>query len=195
MPPLLSDATHDRSADGVPRGPSVATVATPPAASPAASLAASLAAVAHRWLPRVEYRQSSRWTALLPADDVARLLDPATAADVAGAQVWLLTWLPGQGTPLHDHGGSAGAFAVVRGALTEDTVGGPAGAVREVSAELPAGRVRPFGPHHVHRVTNRGTGAAVSVHAYTPGLRQMTTYALEDGALLSTGTERAGIDW
>jgi hypothetical protein len=25
-------------------------------------------------------------------------------------EAWLLTWLPGQGTDWHDHGGSAGAF-------------------------------------------------------------------------------------
>ena len=161
----------------------------------AAAIAASLATVADTWLDRVEFRPGSRWTGLLPADDAAALLDPSLAADLAAAQVWLLTWLPGQGTPLHDHGGSAGAFAVVRGALTEDTVGGPAGAVREVAAELSAGRVRPFGPHHVHRVTNRGTLPAVSVHAYSPGLRSMSTYALEAGVLLHTGTERAGVDW
>ncbi len=183
MTPLLSDAALDPAPGSVTR------------ATSAAAVAASLAAVADAWLPRVEYREGSRWTGLLPAGEAAALLDPSLAADVAGAQVWLLTWLPGQGTPLHDHGGSAGAFAVVRGALTEDTVGGPAGAVREASAELSAGRVRPFGPHHVHRVTNRGTTAAVSVHAYTPGLRQMSTYALEGGVLLHTGTERAGVDW
>ena len=27
-------------------------------------------------------------------------------------EVWLLTWLPGQSTDLHAHGGSAGAFHV-----------------------------------------------------------------------------------
>src|SRR3954447_26114543 len=41
-------------------------------------------------------------------------------------EVWLLTWLPGQGTDLHDHGGSAGAFHVRSGTLTEDTVAVPA---------------------------------------------------------------------
>ncbi len=187
MTPLLSDAAlepaHDTTRDPVTRSTS------------AAAVAAALAAVADAWLPRVAFREDGRWTGLLPADEAAALLDPSPAADVAGAQVWLLTWLPGQGTPLHDHGGSAGAFAVVRGALTEETVGGTAGAVREVPAELSAGRVRPFGPHHVHRVTNRGTVAAVSVHAYTPALRQMSTYALESGVLLHTGTERAGVDW
>ena len=40
----------------------------------------------------------------------------------ADHEVWLLTWLPGQGTDLHDHGGSSGAFHVVSGTLTEDTV-------------------------------------------------------------------------
>ncbi|MGY1698404.1 cysteine dioxygenase [Geodermatophilus sp. SYSU D00766] len=188
MPPLtslLSDAARDQ----------LTTDTTTARTTSAATVAAALAAVAEAWLPRVEYRAESRWTGLLPAEDAAALLDPALAADVAGAQVWLLTWLPGQGTPLHDHGGSAGAFAVVRGTLTEDTVGGPVGAVREARAELTAGRVRPFGPHHVHRVANRGTAAAVSVHAYTPGLRQMSTYDLEGGVLLHTGTERAGVDW
>ena len=34
-------------------------------------------------------------------------------------EVWLLTWLPGQGTEWHDHGRSAGAFVTVRGTLTE----------------------------------------------------------------------------
>lgn len=33
--------------------------------------------------------------------------------------VWLLSWLPGHTTELHDHGDSAAAFTVVRGALTE----------------------------------------------------------------------------
>ncbi|SFO70739.1 Cysteine dioxygenase type I [Geodermatophilus dictyosporus] len=159
------------------------------------ALAAALLAVSDALLPRVEYRESSRWTGLLPAGDAADLLDPSLHADLAAAQVWLLTWLPGQGTPLHDHGGSAGAFAVVGGVVTEDVVGGRPGAVREAATELWAGRVRPFGPHHVHRVTNRGTLPAVSVHVYRPRLTQMTAYRLEAGTLLSTGTEQAGFDW
>ncbi|MGY1714581.1 cysteine dioxygenase [Geodermatophilus sp. SYSU D01106] len=161
----------------------------------AAAVAAALLAAADAWLPRVEYRPSSRWTGLLPTDEAAALVDPSLHDDLAAAQVWLLTWLPGQGTPLHDHGGSAGAFAVVGGVLTEEVVGGPVGAVRQAATELWAGRVRPFGPHHVHRVTNRGTLPAVSVHAYTPRLSSMSTYALEGGVLLRTGTERAGVDW
>ena len=45
----------------------------------------------------------------------------------------------------------------------------------------------------VHRVSDRGTLPAVSVHAYSPGLRSTGTHALEAGVLLHTGTERTGV--
>jgi len=154
-----------------------------------AALAAALAVAEHRWLPLVEYRTESRWSALLPHDAAADVLDPSLHEDLTHAQVWLLSWLPGQGTDLHDHGGSAGAFAVVRGTLSE-RVG-----ARDGAAELSAGRVRHFGPHHVHQVTNHGAEAAVSVHVYTPRLTAMTTYRVEGRVLVRTGTERAGVDW
>ena len=76
-----------------------------------AALAAALAAAEPRWLPLVEYRAESRWSAPLPRDAAADVLDPSLHDDLARAQVWLLSWLPGQGTALHDHGGSAGAGA------------------------------------------------------------------------------------
>ena len=161
----------------------------------AAGLAAALAAAAPRWQHLVEYRRESRWTRLLPAAEAADVLDPALHADLADAQVWLLSWLPEQGTPLHDHGTSAGAFSVVQGTLTERVVGAGRSSVRESVAELGAGRIRHFGPHYVHQVTNAGTEAAVSVHVYTPGLAWMNTYRVDGPTLVRTGTERAGVDW
>jgi len=161
----------------------------------AAGLAVALAAAAPHWLDLVEYRPESRWTHLLPTDDAAWLLDPDLHADLAGAQVWLLSWLPEQGTPLHDHGTSAGAFTVVRGTLTERVVGAGRNSVQESTSELEAGRVRHFGPHYVHQVTNAGLEAAVSVHVYTPSLAWMNTYRVDGPALVRTGTERAGVDW
>ena len=55
--------------------------------------------------------------------------------------MWLLSWLPDQGTPLHDHGTSAGAFAVVDGTLTERIVAaGRDGVARDADDLLrPAG--------------------------------------------------------
>lgn len=161
----------------------------------AAGLAAALAAAAPRWLHLVAYRPSSRWTHLLPATDAAEVLDPDLHADLAGAQVWLLSWLPDQGTPLHDHGTSAGAFSVVRGSLTERVVAAGRSGVHENTAELTAGRVRHFGPHYVHQVVNTQAEPAISVHVYTPGLAWMNTYRIDGPALVRTGTERAGVDW
>lgn len=112
-------------------------------------------------------------------------------SDEPGCEVWLLTWLPGQGTELHDHGGSAGAFTVVTGALTEETVGAH-GLTGQV---LNTGEGRRFGAHHVHRVHNHGTVPAVSIHVYGPALSSMTRYELDGGQLVATGIDRAGVQW
>jgi hypothetical protein len=106
-------------------------------------------------------------------------------------EVWLLTWLPGQATDLHDHGGSAGAFVVVSGEVVEQTV--VDGDL--VNAAYAAGHGHPFDAHHVHRIVNAGTRPAVTVHAYGPALRSMTRYRLELGALSVESITRAGADW
>lgn len=173
------------------RGTSDATSRT----TSAATLAAALASASSQWLHLVELRAPDRWTSLLPAE-AASALHPSLHAELSEAQAWLLSWLPGQGTDLHDHGGSSGAFAVVRGALTERVVADRRSRpLRESVSDLPAGRVRRFGPHHVHEVRNTGLEPAVSVHVYVPGLTEMRTYAVEDRRLVVTGTGRAGADW
>ncbi|MBM2618101.1 cysteine dioxygenase family protein [Actinoplanes sp. LDG1-06] len=111
-------------------------------------------------------------------------------------EVWLLTWLPGQGTEWHDHGGSAGAFHVFGGTLTEDTVSLTDGHAPRVTArELGEGAGRRFGSHHVHRMTNRGHRPAVSVHVYGPALTTMTKYRVGPESLEVLTVERAGAQW
>jgi hypothetical protein len=163
--------------------------------SGAAALAGALALRTDLWEPLVDYRAESRWTHLIDPSEAAAVLDPAVHEALAGAQVWLLSWLPGQGTDLHDHGTSAGAFAVARGTLTERVVARSGESVLQGSTELAAGRVRSFGSHYVHQVTNSFDEPAVSLHVYAPALRWMNTYRVERGALVRTGTERAGVDW
>ncbi len=119
----------------------------------------------------------------------------ARLADHADHEVWLLTWLPGQATDLHDHGGSAGAFVVVSGTLTETTVVTRGGAATLRDSLLPAGAGRQFGAHHIHRVANTGNTPAVSVHAYGPALRAMTRYRFEGGIVELESISRAGADW
>ena len=124
------------------------------------SLAMSLAAHPERWRPLVDYRTDTRWYRLLERNP--------------HYEVWLLSWLPGQGTDLHDHGPASGAFAVAAGTLTERVVAAKSGRPPvDVTRTLETGRCRVFGPRYVHQVTNTGGIPAVSVHIYTPGLTVM----------------------
>jgi hypothetical protein len=172
--------------------------ASAPARRPsgAAALAVALTLRTDLWAPLVQYREEARWSSLIDPAAAAKVLDPALHPELADAQVWLLSWLPGQGTDLHDHGPSAGAFAVARGTLTERVVAARSReSVRQDTTDLAAGRVRYFGPHYVHQVTNVLPEPAVSLHVYAPALRWMNTYRLDRGTLVRTGTERAGVDW
>ncbi len=126
-------------------------------------------------------------------DPVERWYHRLAAAD--DHEVWLLTWLPGQQTELHDHGGSAGAFHVFSGTLTEDTVGGPAESPRVVTRDLGEGAGRRFGTHHVHRIVNRGTDPAISIHVYGPALTTMTKYRLSPAGLQVLTVDKAGSQW
>ena len=129
------------------------------------------------WPVALRFDPAERWYARLAVTDEH--------------EVWALSWLPGQGTDLHDHGGSSGAFRVVGGALTEETVS--AGRLRP--RLLSAGAGRRFGPRHVHQVTNRGAEPAVSVHVYRPALLRMTRYHLQDGRLRVAEVAEAGRSW
>jgi predicted metal-dependent enzyme (double-stranded beta helix superfamily) len=137
-----------------------------------------LTSVPAEWVTRVRLDPEGRWYEQIRVDDALEL--------------WLISWLPGQSTGFHDHGGANGAFGVVWGQLDEHVVRGAG-----VSAvnPVPAGRVRSFGPRHVHDVRNSATGSvAVSVHAYSPPLSAMTRYDLAAGGLVPIRTEGTN-DW
>jgi hypothetical protein len=103
--------------------------------------------------------------------------------------IWLISWLPTQGTQLHDHGGSSGAFTVLSGTLTESVPCGYAdGRVRIRDDERPAGASVRFGRHYIHDVRNTSEAAAISVHAYSPPLSAMTFYDVRAGDLVAVET-------
>ncbi|MEV1290202.1 cysteine dioxygenase family protein [Micromonospora sp. NPDC049679] len=142
------------------------------------AIAGRYAADPDRWPVRPRFDPVDRWYARI--------------AERPDHEAWLLTWLPGQETELHDHGGSAGAFVVLSGALVEETVAG--GESR--GAVLVAGAGRRFGTHHIHRIVNRGGDPAISVHVYAPALRSMTRYHLDArGGLRVAEVARAGVAW
>jgi Cysteine dioxygenase type I len=151
-----------------------------PALTDHLAIAARYAAAPERWAVTPRFDPVDRWYHRL--------------AEETGHEVWVLTWLPGQGTEIRGHGGSAGAFQVVSGSLTEDTVvdGRPP---RIVARELGEGAGRRFGARHIHRVANRSGRPAVSVHVYGPALRTMTRYRVGEAGLEVRVVERAGVQW
>jgi hypothetical protein len=121
-------------------------------------LVRELAADTARWAPLVRYDALTRWYARLETGP--------------GYEVWLLSWLPGQSSGLHDHGGSSGVLTVVQGELLERSRGLGEDRTR---ALRPGGR-RVFAPGYVHEVVNASLEPAVSIHLYTPGLTEMNQH-------------------
>lgn len=140
--------------------------------------------------------QSALWESLVKYDPISRYY--ARLAAEREFEAWLLTWVPGQGTDWHDHGGSAGAFVTVRGTLTEQhaTVS-PVGPPRIVPEprQLSAGTLRAFGTKHIHRVTNNALEPAVSLHVYSPALVEMNQYEADGLVLHLINSQLAGVNW
>ncbi|WAL75072.1 cysteine dioxygenase family protein [Kitasatospora sp. YST-16] len=164
--------------------PTAATAATaPPTAAPRPPLSPNalrrivrdLAERPERWLHRVRLSAEERWYERLElAEDY---------------EVWLISWLPGQSTGFHDHGGSRGAFTVALGELEELALAGPEHGL--TVRRLASGTERAFGPQYLHDVRNTAQGPAVTLHAYSPPLSEMAHYELRAGGLVRTSTEGA----
>jgi predicted metal-dependent enzyme (double-stranded beta helix superfamily) len=116
------------------------------------------------WRPKLQLPTSTDrwWTRLLNDPDV---------------DVWLLSWLPGHATDLHDHGSSLAAFTVVEGQLDEVRIEPDGTPTRH---RRPQGSLTWLSPGVVHDVTGAGASPAVSIHAYSPPLTRMNY--LERGA-------------
>jgi predicted metal-dependent enzyme (double-stranded beta helix superfamily) len=139
--------------------------------------------------------QRALWEPLVSYDPVARYY--VRLAREQEFEAWLLTWLPGQGTDWHDHGGSAGAFITLRGVLTERHAEVGYGPPRIVPGgrELVSETLRPFGSRHVHEVTNHGVEPAVSVHVYAPSLVEMHYYEVRGDLLHMANSQLVGVNW
>lgn len=119
-----------------------------------AGLARSIAADRAQWAHLIRYDATTRWYHRLRVGP--------------GYEVWLLSWVPGQGSGRHDHGASSGVLTVLEGELTEHSPSG--------SRALVPGAQRVFAPGYVHEVQNDALAPAVSLHVYFPGLTDMPMY-------------------
>ncbi|WP_340561086.1 cysteine dioxygenase [Streptomyces sp. GSL17-111] len=120
-----------------------------------AGLARRIAADRAGWAPLVRYDATTRWYHRLRTGP--------------GYEVWLLSWVPGQGSGRHDHGPSSGVLTVLDGELTEHT--------GTLTRTLAAGTQRVLAPGRVHEVVNDALEPAVSLHVYFPGLTAMPMHA------------------
>ncbi len=135
-------------------------------------LARELAAARGTWKHLLRYDPEQRWFGLLER--------------TAEHEAWLLSWLPGQHTELHDHGGATGAFTVVSGALSERVIqAGEGGTPSEALHSVVAGQSRVFGPNYVHQVRNEGPDPAISIHVYRPARARMNLYTVDPVAGLT----------
>lgn len=149
-----------------------------------AGIVRRVAARPELWRPRLRFTSPERFYVRLESPDLE---------GTDACEVWLLSWLPGQGTGIHGHGGSAGAFTVVRGELTERVFPATSRPVHPPRVTMATGTARGFGPRHVHEVDNAGDLPAASIHAYSPALTSMAYYRqLPDGRLVADRVE--GVD-
>ena len=92
--------------------------------------------------------------------------------------ITVITWLPGQKSPVHGHHVWC-AFGVVEGALTEETFTAAPGQSPALlhTARLRAGEIaaQDFEGKAVHRVSNRSNAPLVSLHLYGVASSRLTT--------------------
>ncbi len=123
-------------------------------------------------LPEGGLPESRRWFTRIHGDD--------------DLDVWLISWIPGHPTELHDHAGSLGALTVLSGSLTEFRWDGRALRRRRLEAGdqagFPLGWVHDvvWAPRTVGRPASAGKSPTLSVHAYSPPLTAMSYYDVTD---------------
>lgn len=144
-----------------------------PAVARLVEIVTAAAARPELWRPHVRFSERDRcWSRLEGPSDV---------------DLWLLTWTRSQYTDLHDHGRASAALTVVQGTLTEVRPDGGGGLHGDA---VSVGGVRTVDPGHIHDIRNDGDEPAVSIHAYSPRLEEMTFYRVVDGVPVADYTVR-----
>jgi rhodanese-related sulfurtransferase len=123
----------------------------------------SLFASSDEWVDRVRLRAGGRW--------YERLYHGSDY------DIWVISLLPGQPTGFHDHGASSGAFVVATKFLEEHRAGERTNVIRP-------GKTRAFGSDYAYDVRNASLAPAISIHAYSPPLKEMNEYELAGSQLV-----------
>ena len=120
------------------------------------------------------------WIELVKHDSSQRLYEELICDEHVTA--WLICWMDDHDTGFHDHDVSAGAVAVVSGAVREErlAIDGP-----PRQRTMGAGGSFHFSPADIHRVQHAGADPAVTIHVYSPPLLRMGAYAVGENGVLA----------
>jgi predicted metal-dependent enzyme (double-stranded beta helix superfamily) len=124
-------------------------------------------------------RAPGRWRHLVAHDPTKRTYELLHHDERVMA--WLICWMDDHDTGYHDHDSSAGAVAVVEGAVREERMRLGAGPLERV---VHAGEAFTFSPSDIHRVRHAGERPAVTIHAYSPPLWRMGAYEIDPAGAL-----------
>ncbi len=100
--------------------------------------------------------------------------------------IWVLSWMPGQGTGFHDHDVSGVGLAMAQGMVIERQMQLPKGATR---LELSPGDTRRGGPGYIHSVAWGQGSPAVSIHCYSPPLLRVGQYRVDENGVMTRHIE------
>lgn len=128
--------------------------------------------------------EPERWAHVLDANCEERMFELIWDDDDVNA--WVIVWNEDSDTGFHDHDVSAAGISVIAGTVREDrlSLGG-----------LPRARLFSRGdtftvePAAIHRVLHAGDGPAVTIHAYSPPLRRMGAYRVDDEGVLERDSQ------
>jgi predicted metal-dependent enzyme (double-stranded beta helix superfamily) len=120
------------------------------------------------------------WIHFVKHDSTQRVYEELLSDDHLTA--WLICWMDDHDTGFHDHDCSAGAVAVVSGAVREERL-----AIDRAPRDrtFAVGDVFHFSPADIHRVRHAGADPAVTLHVYSPPLLRMGAYVVGDDGVLA----------
>jgi predicted metal-dependent enzyme (double-stranded beta helix superfamily) len=131
------------------------------------ALVTGLAAHPELWRDDMRFNADERQCSLIARTDTV--------------EIWAVAWMPGQDTGFHDHDASAAAIVVAEGAIVDERMALGDATIR---ARHEAGAVFTVDAGEIHRARHAGEAPAISIHAYSPPLHRMGTYAVGVGGRL-----------
>jgi predicted metal-dependent enzyme (double-stranded beta helix superfamily) len=130
-------------------------------------LVSDIAARPEIWEPLVVVDEHRRRYRLLYEDD--------------RIDVWVLSWMPGQGTGFHDHDISGVGLCCAQGEVHEKQMILPTGAS---TVEMTPGVSRQGPPGYIHSVAHADGTPAVTIHAYSPPLERVGQYRVDEHGIM-----------